>query len=183
MDQEKTVRQLKENARATGEFILKAIYFFTTRRFDGFQQTLMDRTKHLRGEQDWGSFMGTPEAKELKTFLNHEVNIDALKKHLKTYGVAFAMRETEAGKIQLLFQQKDVAILTQVFDDLIKQLTDKSAGKQLNARLLRPNNAQSLEDKLAYQTQRVQDRIALKQALDSAKKVSRRAEVSEVSKS
>lgn len=182
MDQERAGQQLKEFFRLTGELFLKALYQGSHLGLEGFQAYLMSRSQQpMTGQQDWDKFMASPDHKELKTFLSHELNVEQLTKYLKAYGIAFSLKEQDNGRTLLSFMAKDQALVTQVFDDLIKDLTSPDKGRRLNQKLLKTPKNMSLEEKIAYKKRVTREAIKLNK--DKAIKAPRKGNREEVVKS
>lgn len=182
MDQERMMHQLKDIFKWSGELVLKGLYHASYSSYDwgAMQSLIMAKSRAATGHQDWEKFMASPENKELKTFYTNEVNLDQLKTYLKGYGVGFALKEKD-DKTLLVFKAKDQAVVTQAFEDLVKDLTTPGQAKALNKRLLKTPKNMSLKEKLAYQTAKVKESIKLREA--QAIKAPRKATRQEVGKS
>lgn len=176
MEQEQARRHLTDAFKMTGELFFKLLYLAITKSVEGYQYYLERKTAAIRGEQSWEDFLASPDAKELKTFLKNELNLATLTQYLKDYGIDFALREKGEDKVQLLFKQKDTALLTQIFDDVIKDLTQPTKGQRLNRYLLKSPKNMTPEEKLAYHAKQVKEKVALKAS-------PKKAESLEVSKS
>lgn len=171
MDQERAAHQLKEFFKLTGELFLKGLYHASQGGVTGFEHYLMSKTNRpMLGEQDWDKFMASPDQKELKTFYAQELNVEQLKAYLKDYGIGFALKEGENHRMKLVFHAKDQALVTQAFDDLVKDLTTPDKAQDLTKKLLKTPKNMSFEEKLAYQTAKVKDTIQLAKATQAPRK-------------
>ena len=167
MEQERTIYQLKDVSKVTGETLLKALAYILETTNDKIKHRMAN--KHFAGETKWNRFMTTDSKKEVKTFLNNEVNLEKLKDYLREYKIGFASQKLKNNRVMLAFEVKNEALVKEAYEKFLTDLTNPKESTKLNQELLKRPENMIFEEKLEH-LQKLQD-AKIKAAAEKALKV------------
>ncbi|HEO7897380.1 DUF3801 domain-containing protein [Streptococcus agalactiae] len=145
MEQERSIYQVKEVGKVTGDFLIKMALLFFERSNDALQAHY-DKPK--AGEVRWNRLMASSEDKTIKHFRASEVSMAALKTYLAQYGVMFATRDLGNGMMSIAFEAKNRDIIAQAFSHFLDQVTSPDAAKDMTQELTVNPKAKPLEKRL-----------------------------------
>lgn len=141
MEQEKSMYQLKQAGKLTGEFLVKGLLLLLEK---GEGAIDLYRNRPKVGEQKWNRFMATNAPKEIKEFRTTELNLEQLRSVLNMYDISFSMRTLDDGLTQLSFETKHHAVMETAFEKVIERATNPETAADLS----QPPAKKSFEERL-----------------------------------
>lgn len=180
MEQEKSIYQLKNAGKLTGEMLVKGLLLFFEKG-EGVIDLMQNRPKS--GEQKWNSFMATSARKEIKKFRTTEVNLEQLRSVLKLYDISFSIKPLEEeGKTLLAFETKNQAVMEKAFEKVIERAINPETAASFGKLLSSKEEKKPFEERLAEASQKSRELEALQELKNEAvSKVTQK--VDEVTKS
>lgn len=178
MEQERTIFQVKDASKLTGEMLLKMLAYMVEYMTDQGQKYM--KRQRYGGETQWDQFIASDSAKEVRTFLSNEVNLDKLKDYLEEYKIGFATQTLKDNRVMLAFEVKNEALVKEAYEKFLLDLTNPKEGTKLNQELLKRPENMSFEEKLEY-LQKLQD-AKIKAVTEKAPKITKTSPSKEVSK-
>jgi hypothetical protein len=178
MEQERTIFQVKDVSKLTGEMLLKMLAYMVEYMNDQGQK-YMNRQR-FNAETRWNQFMASDNAKEVKTFLSNEVNLDKLKDYLEEYKIGFATQNLKDNRVMLAFEVKNKELVKEAYERFLTNLTSPQDTKKLNQDLLKSPENMNLEEKITHF--KVQEQVKIQAAVQKAPKITKPSPSKEVSK-
>ncbi|MFH6639589.1 DUF3801 domain-containing protein [Streptococcus suis] len=150
MEQEKSMYQLKNAGKLTGELLVKGLLLFWEKG-EGVVDLVKNRP--TVGEQKWNSFMATGAKKEIKEFRTTEANLEQLRSVLKLYDVRFSIKSLDnEGTTLLSFEAKNREFMEKAFEKVIERATNPETSAQFGELLASKVEKQTFEQRLANAT-------------------------------
>ena len=162
MEQEKSMYQLKNTGKLTGEMLVKALLLFFEKG-----EGVMDLVKNrpVRGEQKWNRFMATEARKEVKEFRTTEINLEQLRDILKLYNIGFSIKSLEEdGTTLLSFEARNRAVMEQAFEKVLDRAINPESAVQFGKVLSSQENRKPFEERLAAASKQSQELEAIQEA-------------------
>lgn len=178
MEQERTIFQVKDVSKLTGEMLLKMLAYMVEYMNDQGQRYM--KQQRYGAETRWNQFMASDSAKEVKTFLSNEVNLDKLKTYLEEYKIGFATQNLKDNRVMLAFEVKNKELVKEAYERLLTNLTSPQDTKKLNQDLLKSPENMNLEEKINHF--KVQEQVKIQAAVQKAPKITKPSPSKEVSK-
>lgn len=178
MEQERTIFQVKDVSKLTGEMLLKMLAYMVEYMNDQGQKYMNRR--RFNAETRWNQFMASDNAKEVKTFLSNEVNLDKLKDYLEEYKIGFATQNLKDNRVMLAFEVKNKELVKEAYERFLTNLTSPQDTKKLNQDLLKSPENMNLEEKITHF--KVQEQVKIQAAVQKAPKITKPSPSKEVSK-
>ncbi|MBZ2021753.1 hypothetical protein [Streptococcus sanguinis] len=178
MEQERTIFQVKDVSKLTGEMLLKMLAYMVEYMNDQGQRYM--KRQRYGAETRWNQFMASDSAKEVKTFLNNEVNLDKLKDYLAEYKIGFATQNLKDNRVMLAFEVKNKELVKEAYERFLNNLTSPQDTKKLNQDLLKSPENMNLEEKITHF--KVQEQVKIQAAVQKEPKIIKPSPSKEVSK-
>ena len=178
MEQERTIFQVKDASKLTGEMLLKMLAYMVEYMNDQGQKYM--KRQRYGAETRWNQFMASDSAKEVKTFLNNEVNLDKLKAYLAEYKIGFATQNLKDNRVMLAFEVKNKELVKEAYERFLTNLTTSQYTKKLNQDLLKSPENMNLEEKITHF--KVQEQVKIQAVAEKAPKITKPSPSKEVSK-
>ena len=116
MEQEHIMDRCQRVALQTGKQLLQLLAFVIHQSYKKYKE----HSNH--GEQNWRQFNESGYSKDMREFLEGEVNLDKVKKELKKSGVRFHFKKETDGKYQIWFESKDHVVLENAINKAINDI-------------------------------------------------------------
>lgn len=178
MEQERTIFQVKDVSKLTGEMLLKMLAYMVEYMTDQGQKFM--KRQRYGAETRWNHFMASDSAKEVKIFLSNEVNLDKLKTYLEEYKIGFATQALKDNRVMLAFEVKNKELVKEAYERFLTNLTNSQDTKKLNQELLKSPENMNLEEKITHF--KVQEQVKIQAAVQKAPKITKASPSKEVSK-
>ena len=178
MEQERTIFQVKDVSKLTGEMLLKMLAYMVEYMTDQGQKYM--KRQRYGAETRWNQFMASDSAKEVKTFLSNEVNLDKLKAYLEEYKIGFATQALKDNRVMLAFEVKNKELVKKAYEQFLTDLTSPQETKNLNQELLKSPENMNLEEKITHF--KVQEQVKIQAVAEKAPKITKPSPSKEVSK-
>lgn len=174
MEQEKSMYQLKNAGKLTGELLVKGLLLFFEK---GEELVDLAKNRPMVGEQKWNRFIATDGFKEIKEFRTTEANLEQLRSVLNMYDISFSVRTLEDGLTQLAFESKNRSVMESAFKKVIERATNPKTAAEFGKLLASPPDKKTFEERLEEAEKKSKELEVLQEKqLETGAKVTRKTE-------